>query len=320
MDHDPTATPEPPVHETLRELLLDPDVREQLAGLLAEEIESRRERPSLWRRLRPWLAGAASALVTALAFFLPSLQEQWDRLQSRRVIQSYVQLGRDFMREGRYRLAEETFGKAFDLSESRRLDIEEERLAARVARIEEDPAWGASPEGLAESDFLYLLHMQEGSGPAARTARARTLNSYGTYLDAEGRPAEAESAFVASIRLDPSVASPWVHLGNLRSDRGDAGAADSLYRRALGLDPGSVSALYDLALLRAQAGRLAEADSLLARAAALAPADPDILRERADVLERAGRAPEAAALRERLARLPPPRPPVKPRPADESSG
>lgn len=320
MDTDPTAVPEPPVHETLRELLLDPEVREQLAGLLADEIETRR-RPSLWRRLRPWLAGAASALVTALAFFLPSLQEQWDRLQARRVIQTYVTLGRAFMHEGRYRLAEETFGKAFELSESRRLDIEEERLAARVARVAEDPAWGqANPEGLAESDFLYLLHMQEGDSPAARAAQARTLDSYGTFLTAEKRYAEAESTFVASIRLDPSAASPWVHLGNLEADRNEPRTADSLYRHALRLDPGDVSALYDLALSRAQAKSLGEAESLLARAAALAPSDADVLREWAEVLAARGRAAEAAAVRVRLSRLPPPRPPVKPRPADESAG
>jgi hypothetical protein len=168
MDPNEPSAPEPPVHDTLRELLQDHDVREQLVGILAGEIESRRE-PSRWRRLQPWLAGAASAFVTVLAFFLPSLQDQWDRWQSRQVIQRYVELGRDFMHEGRFKIAEETFAKAFELSESRRLDIEEERLAAKVARVNEDPAWGeTNPEGLEESDFLYLLHLQEGRGAEQR--------------------------------------------------------------------------------------------------------------------------------------------------------
>jgi tetratricopeptide (TPR) repeat protein len=316
MDPSPPSESQPPVHETVRELLQDHDVREQLVELLADEIESRRE-PSFWRRARPWLAGAASALVTMLAFFLPSLQDQWDRLQSRQVIQRYVELGHDFMREGRYRIAEETFAKAFELSESRRLDVEQERLAARVARIDEDPAWGVSnPEGLEESDFLYLQHLQEGQGPGSRRAQALTLNSYGVFLTAERRYAEAESTFRGSLRLDPGSASAWVRLGNLMSDVGRPAEAETAYRRALRLAPGHVSGLYDLGLLLVQSGRTAAAESLLRRAQALAPGDPDVLREWAEVLQRQGRTAEARAARDRLAKLPPPRKLVKPKPAD----
>ena len=313
-------TPEPPVHDTLRELLQDHDVREQLVGILAEEIESRRE-PSPWRRVQPWIAGAASAFVTVLAYFLPSLQDQWDRWQARQVIQRYVEVGREFMHEGRYQIAEETFAKAFELSENRRLDIEEERLAAKVARVNEDPAWGESnPEGLTESDFLYLLHLQEGRDPGQRREQALTLNSYGVFLTAEKRYAEAESTFHRSILLDSTNASARVRLGNLLSDRGREREAEASYRRALRLDPGSLSGHYNLGLLLAQTGRMAEAESSLRRAVELGPTDPDALRVLADVLERNGRKAEAAALRERLAKLPPRPPPPKVKPADESGG
>jgi tetratricopeptide (TPR) repeat protein len=301
-------------------LLEDDAVREQLVGILAEEIEARRE-PSPWRRVRPWLAGAASALVTALAFFLPSLQDQWDRFQSRQVIQRYVRLGRDFMREGRYRVAEETFAKAFELSESRRLDIEEQRLAARVARVNEDPTWGVSnPEGLEESDFLYLLHLQDGDDPGSRRERALTLNSYGVYLTSERRFAEADSAFRRSIQLDSTSASSWVRLGNVLSDRGRAGEGEAAYRRALRLDPGSVSGHYNLGLLLEQAGRVAEAEASLRRAVALNPGDADAVRVLAEILEQEGRGAEARAWRERLAQLPPAPKPPKAKPADESGG
>jgi len=314
------STPEPPVHDTLRELLQDHDVREQLVGILAGEIESRRE-PSRWRRMQPWLAGAASAFITVLAFFLPSLQDQWDRWQSRQVIQRYVELGRDFMHEGRFKIAEETFAKAFELSESRRLDIEEERLAAKVARVNEDPAWGeTNPEGLEESDFLYLLHLQEGRGAEQFREQALTLNSYGVFLTSEKRFAEAESTFHQSILLDSTNASARVRLGNLLSDRGREREAEAAYRLALRLDPGSLSGHYNLGLLLSQAGRPAEAETLLRRAVELSPGDADALRLLAELLERNGRTAEAAAMRERLAKLPPrPRPP-KAKPADESGG
>jgi tetratricopeptide (TPR) repeat protein len=314
------SSPEPPVHDTLRELLQDHDVREQLVGILAEELESRRE-PSPWRRVQPWLAGAASAFVTMLAFFLPSLQDQWDRLQARQVIQRYVELGRDFMHEGRYKIAEETFAKAFELSENRRLDIEEQRLAAKVARVNEDPAWGeTNPEGLEESDFLYLLHLQDGRGGAQRREQALTLNSYGVFLTSEKRFAEAESTFHRSILLDSTSASARVRLGNLLADLGREGQAETSYRAALRLDPGSLSGHYDLGLLLARTGRPAEAEGSLRRAAELAPGDPDVLRELAEVLARNGRASEAAVVRERLAKLPPRPRPAKVKPADESGG
>jgi tetratricopeptide (TPR) repeat protein len=308
--------PEPPVHETVRALLQDPGVREQLVDTLAEELEARRE-PSLWRRAQPWLAGAASALITLLAFFLPSLQDQWDRWQSRQVIQRYVQLGRDFMREGRYKVAEETFAKAFELSENRRLDIEEQRLAAKVARVNEDPEWGQSnPEGLEESDFLYLLHLQAGRGPEARREQALTLNSYGVFLAGEHRAAEAESTFRRSLQLDPASASAWVHLGNLFADGPRPAEAESAYRRALALDARSVSANYNLGLLLAQTGRGEPAEAALRRAVELSPGDADALRALADQLEKDGKVAEAAAARGRLAQLPPRPKPPRAKPAD----
>lgn len=88
------------------------------------------------------MASASSALVILLAFLIPSLQEQWARFQSRQVLQRHVELGRSFMHEGKYKLAEQSFAKAFELSESKRLDIEEERLTAKVQEMNEDPIGG----------------------------------------------------------------------------------------------------------------------------------------------------------------------------------
>ncbi len=318
----PTEPPqaEPPIHDTLRELIQDPGIREQLVETLAEEIEARRE-PSLWRRVQPWLAGAASASVTVLAFFLPSLQEQWDRWQARQVIQRYVTLGRAFMREGRYKLAEETYAKAFDLSESRRLDIEEERLAAKVARVNEDPEWGRdNPEGLEESDFLYLLQLQDGGHAADRVAQAVTLDSYGVFLTSEQRFAEAESTFRRSIALDSTRASAWVRLGNVLADRERPAEAERAYRRGLALDPRSVSGNYDLGLLLAQTGRPAEAERAVRRALELSPRDADALRVLAEWAARDGRAAEAKALRARLARVLAEQPPPRPAKPDTSDG
>jgi tetratricopeptide (TPR) repeat protein len=293
-------------------------VRELLVDALVEELEARRA-PSLWKRIQPWIAGSASAAVTLLAFFLPSLQDQWDRLASRQVIERYVDLGRDFMDAGRYRLAEETFSKAFELSENRRLDIEELRLQARVEQMSADPAWGRkNPAGLHESDFLYLLQMQKRAN--RDRSRASTLNSYGLFLIGAGRAREAEEAFRQATRLDPASDDAHIHLGNLYADQRRLREAEGEYRRAVALDSLDAMSRYNLALLLEQTGRAAEARRQLARAAEIAPGDPDVLAEYARALDAAGEGAAARAVRARIAKLPPPPPPEeKPKP-EESSG
>jgi tetratricopeptide (TPR) repeat protein len=298
----------------IEKLLAEPDVREAVAAAIAEAIEERRER-SWWEQLKPWAAGAASALVTILAFFLPSLQDQWDRYEARRVIQRYVELGRDFVQEERYKLAEEAFAKAFELSENKRLDIEAERLEARVEQVNADPVWGKkNPEGLTESDFLYLLDFRKGRGHERQ--RAATLNSYGVFLAGERRWHDAEAALREAIQLDSTKAPPFVNLGNLLSDQNRTGEAEAAYRKAVLLDAQSAGAQYNLGLLLAQTGRAAEAEAALRRAVELAPDDPDALRELAAQLARNGKAAEAQEMRRRLSRLPPPR---REAPAPDSS-
>jgi Tfp pilus assembly protein PilF len=287
-----------------------------LFDALVEELEARRS-PTLWKRVQPWVAGVASAAVTVLAFFLPSLQEQWDRVESRQVIQRYVELGRDFMDAGRYGLAEETFAKAFELSESRRLDIEELRLEARVGQVSADPTWGKrNPEGLHESDFLYLMQIQKRAG--RDKPRAATLNSYGLFLIGAGRPREAESAFREAAVLDPARCDAHTHLGNLYADEQRLGEAESEYRRAVAIDSLDAISRYNLALLLEQTRRAPEARLQLERAAALAPGDADVLREYARVLEAAGEAGPAGVVRARIAKLPPPPPPEEKPKAEDS--
>jgi Flp pilus assembly protein TadD len=292
----------PPTDTTGIELLLrDERVRAQLVELISAEL-AEREQPSAWSRIQPYLAGMASALVTILAFFLPSLQEQWDRWQSRQVITRYVEMGRSFEQEGRYRLAEESFAKAFELSENRRLDIEEMRLEARVDQVNADPEWGKKSQSLRESDFLYLLHLRDG--PDQARARAATLGSYGVFLAGEGRLREAGDALREATRLDPGNAVTLANLGSVLTDLGEAAPAESLYRRALALDSTSTAARFNLGLLLSQSNRGREAEAQFRAAARLAPGDRATLRQLAAQLEANGEPAEARAVRARAARLP----------------
>ncbi len=291
----------PTADEQLAAVLADPRARVRLVEALREELEARRPR-RLFERLQPFAAGLVSGVVTVLAFFLPSLQDQWDRYQSRRVVSSYVAMGQAFLADGRYGVAEQAFAKALELSENKRLDIEELRLLARVQRIDADPAWGAkNPAGLKESDFLYLLQMQRAE--KHRAERGATLTAYGAFLAGARRYSEAERAVREAIALDPTAAGPQVHLGNVLADRGDAAGAEAAYRTALRLDDKEAHAHYNLGLLLKEAHRIPEANAELEQATRLAPDEPDAWEQLAECLAAQGSRAEARSARERARRL-----------------
>ena len=124
--------------EELARLLEHPKVKEVLAQIGREEIEEEKS-PSHWQRVSAFVAAASSALVVMLGFLVPSMEDQWDRFPARRVIQRHVELARTFMAEGKYKLAEESFARAFEQSENKRLDIDEERPEAKVQAVNADP-------------------------------------------------------------------------------------------------------------------------------------------------------------------------------------
>ena len=281
-------------------LLEDPALRARLAEVLAEELAARPR--SLWSRAQPFLAGLVSGAVTILAFFLPSLQEQWDRFETRRVIDRYVEIGHGLMGEARYQQAEQAFSKALELSENRRIDIEEERLKARVERVNADPRWAAAnPEGIEEADFLYLLAFQDAKAHAVD--RAATLTAYGAFLASARRSRDAERALREATALAPREAGPHVHLGNVLRERGAAAEAEAEYRAAIAAEPDEPHARYDLGLVLAETGRPADAAVEFRRVVALEPEEGDGWRRLAETLETLGQPAEANAALARARRL-----------------
>lgn len=282
----------------LTHLLENPDVRARLVEALQAEVTDQ-EKPSFWRRLGPLLASVSSALVILLAFLIPSLQDQWDRFQARQVIQRHVELGRSFIHEGKYKLAEQSFAKAFELSENKRLDIEEERLKAKVQEMNEDPTWGVkNPEGLEEADFLYLLQLQRD--PHQSHERAVTLHCYGVFLAAAKHWREAEEQLREAICLNPADNTPYVNLGNLLRDRNRLKEAEEAYRTALRLDTDDGRVYYDLGLVLAETNRPVEAEDAFRHAVTLEPKDPDLLRALAQQLKKNGKSEEARKVIEQL--------------------
>ncbi|WP_395750756.1 tetratricopeptide repeat protein [Prosthecobacter sp.] len=238
-------------------------------------------------KIWPYLATLSSAAVMLLAFFIPSIQDQWDRYQSRKIIGQYVSLGDEFMDEDRYDMAETAYQKAFELSQQTRLEIEMKRLKARVHRMSLLVEWGAPPpEDLEEVDFQLLLHLQKGHENDRE--RAFTLNSYASFLAGSKKLKQAEAALREALRIEPASSMLHLNLGNLQDQVGKKDDALKSYLKALELDPKSLNAHYNLGLLYVELGKYPEARRSFEEALKLAPDDPETQQQLDKVRKKLG--------------------------------
>jgi tetratricopeptide (TPR) repeat protein len=238
------------------------------------------------KKLWPFLVSAGGAFVMVIAFLIPSIQDQWDRYQARKVIQQYVGMGDDFIKEENYKMAEEAFTKAYELSEEKRLDIEVKRLGAKVNLIYQDAEWGSKPpEGLEEVDFQFLLHLKKES---EHHERASILTSYGIYLASVGKIKEAENKLKEAIALNPGDVLAYINFGNLLDQMGKKKDAEIAYRKAISLAPQNVRAHYNLGLLFAEQVKLKEAQMEFGKAVELDSNDTDAVKQYNLILKRRG--------------------------------
>jgi tetratricopeptide (TPR) repeat protein len=230
------------------------------------------------KRAWPFLVSMGSASIMILAFFVPSIQDQWDRYQSRKVIEQYIQLGDDFFSEERYEMAEEAYQKAFTLSEEKRLDIEMKRLHAKISRVNIEPDWGKKPpEDLKEVDFQFLLHLQTDG--KHRSQRVSTLNSYGIFLAGNHKTKEAELAFKEALQLDSADVLAYVNYANLLDQQGKTQAAEKFYLKAILLEPQNERAHYNLGLLYKELNNTPFAKQQFQKVLALDSTDVDAKEE-----------------------------------------
>lgn len=237
-------------------------------------MQSKRIRVYLARTVVPFLAGLSSAAVVLFAFLIPSMQDQYDRYQSRKVINQYETLGDDFFKEERYTMAEAAYAKGYELSESKRLDIEVKRMNATVNRINENEDWGKTPpEDMDEIDYQYLLHFQKGEQETEN--RFYTLNSYGRYLAAQKKYTEAKAVLDEAVKLRPKEAFTYIHLGNLYDQQQKETEAEKMYLKAISLDPDDGRAHYNLGLLYQGQQKLKEAEQQFYKSTQLDSTDTD---------------------------------------------
>jgi tetratricopeptide (TPR) repeat protein len=286
--------------------LADPEVRRRIIELLEDaEYEPA---GGFWRRAAPILANLGALIVTALAFLIPSVQEQWERFKARSVVDAYADIGRQLLDEQRYSEAADAFAKAQELSDNPPIELEESRLRAKTSSVLTDLGWrDANPSGLDEQNFVLLEHIQAQRNADACT-RADTLDHHGVFLISQGRDHEAEQLFREAVQLDPRASGAHVNLGNLYSDTKRTHEAELEYRKALQLEPDDADARFDLSMLLEGANRLPEALKELRRTAELEQDDRQVLEALARVLESSGDKLAASVARKRAAQLDPPPP------------
>ena len=78
-------------------------------------------------------------------------------------------------------------------------------------------------------------------------------------LRASGRNLEAEAAYRAAVKADPTFAQAWYNLADVLDDQQRAGEAIACLERALEADPAYADAMFNLALLLQRLDRHGEA-------------------------------------------------------------
>jgi tetratricopeptide (TPR) repeat protein len=282
-DNSRDLTPQPTLADAFREIeRLQLEVDELTAQAEASESTGR------WAR---WLTAAGTASVTLLAFLIPSVQEQWDRVRQKAAIEEYREVAHALLGKSHYHEAEQLLDRAIEASTETRPDLDRERLLAKTGGVNADPAWsGKISDELSEEDFVTLEAMLERAHD--QPALSWTHNNHAVFLAAHGQRAQALEQAQRAVRLQPTDARPYVTLGNLQWDEGSLATARRSYESALVRDANNLRAHYDLGILLESMGDVRAASRELQRVLALDPADAardDLARVEAAVAERAQR-------------------------------
>ncbi len=154
--------------------------------------------------------------------------------------------------------------------------------AAWLERFEYAKAAGSFQQALELNPSLGILRFNlalallydgklEDAQNAARAAEQAMPGSpapsyvAGLIAKAQGRPAEAATAFARVVQADPTDVGANILLGQTRLQQGDARAAVANLQAALDAEPQNATAAYNLSIALSRAGRADESRQMLLR-------------------------------------------------------
>ncbi len=273
---------------------------------LAARQESPAWRAALTALMAPWSdrKEVAEALTAALRHEHPLVRAAAVRAleASPRALPQILPLRKDPIRLVRLDAMLIGLGQGEPVSEGR------EELDAYLAAGSDQPAGALRQTRVALAERRYedaerwiraALRWDPGSAVLYQTL--------GRVLNARGKNAEAEAAFVKASDLEPANAEHPYTLGLLYAEMGRLPDTLAALKKAVALDPRYGRAWYNLGLAYAQRELLQEALDALTRAEALMPASPDPPYAAATIYRRLGdersarKALETAAQRRRRA-------------------
>ena len=191
------------------------------------------------------LASLGSVSVMIFSFLLPAYQEQRDRLSSQEVINLYETVGDKFYKDGHFAEAEQVFQKAFEFSESKRLELEIKRLRSRIYKVYDQEDWVKTDfEEIEEGDFLFLIETSKD-----KIEKSDILGAYGIFKSLTGKKNESLKLLKESVEQNPKNATSLLNLGNVYDELGMKNESKNSYLKSLSINPESFEANFNLGAL-----------------------------------------------------------------------
>lgn len=172
-----------------------------------------------------------------------------------------VQLGMDYMRQGKRDLAMQKLQKALEQ------DPDSADAHTAVALL----YWQTGDLDKAEENFQQALDLDSDDAMAA--------NNYGTFLCRQGRPKESIPYFLKATQ-NPDYPQPegaWSNAGVCAHKASDLAAAEKYLRKALAINPQYASALAELASVSLDEKKYLQARAFLQRLSSQGALGPSTL-------------------------------------------
>ncbi len=230
--------------------------------------------------------------------------------------QSYTQVGKVLVEEGKTSEALRYFEKALDVNPSwpeayeqiGLLKMKSNDFEAAVRFLSK--AVEISPDMATAHRALAMIYLRQGQLEMARQAIEKSLkyapfiedgyNLLATIERQEGNLGHAEELFKKEIEIHPDNWRAWVNLGSLYQEQGRLEEAAQAYEKALKIVPDNSDVALALASTYAGLGKEDEAHEIVEKLNPQAAANINLRYNQAVILQNSGRMEEAKAIYENI--------------------